>query len=232
MTRQPLSTLGTLLLCAMPFFAMTHASAQSAPTSSDIAGYKALHLAAHEGDLQSLEELLKESTDTEARDGYGRTPLHVAAFASHDEVIEKLAEAGADLDALESRAYDIVTIAAVADDVELLNLALKLGASAGNITSPYDGTALIAAAHLGHAAVVQSLIDYKAPLDHVNNLGWTALIEAVILGDGGPNHVATVAALVKAGANKDIADRQGVTPLAHARERGFKEIESLLVRDL
>lgn len=109
-----------------------------------------------------------------------------------------------------------------------MDLALRLGASAGNITSPYDGTALIAATHLGHAAIVQRLIESNAPLDHVNNLGWTALIETVVLGDVGPDHVATVVALVNAGADKEIADRRGVTPLAHAQSRRYQEMVELL----
>ena len=70
-----------------------------------------------------------------------------------------------------------------------------------NVTSRYDGTALIAAAHLGHVEVVRELIRAGAPLDHVNNLGWTALIESIVLGDGGPRHTATLKALVDAGAN-------------------------------
>src|SRR5262249_57751525 len=88
--------------------------------------------------------------------------------------------------ALENDRYDIVTIAAVADDVPTLKVALELGCRAKNITSRYDGTALIAAAHLGHAEVVRTLIAAGAPLDHVNNLGWTAVIESIVLGDGGP----------------------------------------------
>ncbi len=216
-----------LSLAALPFIAI-NVSAQSAPTPQDIAGYTDLHAAAHEGDLQRLEELLTRGLDTEVRDAYGRTPLHVAAFASHDAVVERLAKADANMNALESRAYDIVTIAAVENDLELMDLALRLGTSAGNITSPYDGTALIAAAHLGHAAVVQRLIESEAPLDHINNLDWTALIEAVVLGDGGPDHVATVAALVNAGADQTIADRGGVTPLTHAQQRGYEEIVKLL----
>lgn len=216
-----------LFLVTLPFSAM-HVAAQSAPTLQDIAGYKDLHAAAHDGDLPRLDALLLSGIDNEERDGSGRTALHVAAFASQDAVVERLAKAGANLDALESSAYDIVTIASVDNDVELLDLALRLGASAGNITSPYDGTALIAAAHLGHGAVVQRLIESKAPLDHVNNLGWTALIEAVVLGDGGPDHVATVAALVNGGADQELADRGGVTPLTHARERGYQEIVELL----
>ena len=141
-----------------------------------------------------------------------------------------MAAAGADLNALENSDYDIVTVAAVANDLKMVDLALSLGAGAGNVTSPYEGTALIAASHLGHYQVVERLIAGGAPLDHINNLGWTALIEAVILGDGGPDHVRTVRALVEAGADRTIADRQGVTPLDHARARGYTSIVALLER--
>ena len=73
-----------------------------------------------------------------------------------------------------------------------MRVLLANGASAKLVTSRYDGTALIAAAHLGHDGVVRQLIAAGAPLDHVNNLHWTALIEAVVLGDGGPRHQAVV----------------------------------------
>jgi len=204
------------------------AVAQRAPSQSEIATYNGLHQAAHQGDIATIRKLVSEGANLEAQDQAGRTPLHVAAFASQDEAVKTLAEAGADLNALENQAYDIVTIAAVADDFEMVDLALNLGADAGNITSPYDGTALIAAAHLGHFKVVKRLITGGAPLDHVNNLAWTALIEAVILGDGGPDHIETVRALVNAGADKTIGDRQGVTPLAHAQARGYNDMIDLL----
>ncbi|KFL26477.1 ankyrin, partial [Devosia riboflavina] len=123
-----------------------------------------------------------------------------------------------------------VTIAAVANDPNLMSLAITLGNDPGLITSPYNGTALIAAAHLGHAEIVRRLIAAGAPLDHVNNLGWTALIEAVILGDGGPDHQEVVRLLLEAGADRELADHDGVTPLAHARARGFAEIARLLER--
>ncbi len=209
-------------------WAATHVCAQTAPSASEAAGYDGLHGASNRGDVAAIRALTAGGADMEVRDTAGRTPLHVAAYASRYEVVRALAEAGADLNALENSRYDIVTIAAVADDLKMVDLALALGASAGNITSPYDGTALIAAAHLGHHEVVERLIARGAPLDHVNNLGWTALIEAVILGDGGPDHVKTVRALVNAGANITIADNQGVTPLAHAKSRGYAEMIALL----
>ena len=77
---------------------------------------------------------------------------------------------------------------------------------------------------------MRALIEAGVDVDHVNNLGWTALLEAVILGDGGRNHVRIVELLVKAGANVHLADRDGVTPLRHARSRRFHAIESILAK--
>ena len=105
---------------------------------------------------------------------------------------------------------------------------LAAGASAKLTTSRYDGTALIAAAHLGHDSVVRQLIEAGAPLDHVNNLHWTALIEAVVLGDGGARHQATVKALLGAGANTALTDRDGRTALQLARARGYGALARLL----
>lgn len=204
------------------------AIAQTAPSPAQIAQYSSLHKAAHDGDAAKIEQLVAEGANLEARDDSGRTALHIAAFESNGPVIEALAKAGADMNALEHSAYDIVTIAAVANDIDTLETALKHGTSAANITSPYDGTALIAAAHLGHHEVIKRLIAAKAPLDHVNNLGWTALIEAVVLGDGGPNHVQSAQALVAAGADKTIGDRNGITPLQHAINSGYSAMADVL----
>lgn len=202
--------------------------AQTAPSPADIAAYKGLHRAAQEGNVDDIRRLAKAGAALEERDAQGRTPVHIAAFASQDEALRALAKAGADMNALEARAYDVVTIAAVADDPELMSLAIELGNDPGLTTSPYRGTALIAAAHLGHVEVVRRLIAAGAPLDHINNLGWTALMEAVILGDGGRNHQQVVRLLLEAGADRSIADRSGVTPLAQARARGYSEIVTLL----
>ena len=214
----------TLLACAP-----LAASAQSAPSASDIAGYRGLHAAAQRGDVAALRQMLAGGADLNARDGHGRTPLHIATFARQRDAIQALAAAGANLGVLENDRYDAVTIACVADDEEILRVLLALGASAKLITSRYDGTALIAAAHLGHDGVVRQLIAAGAPLDHVNNLHWTAAIEAVVLGDGGPRHQATLKALIDAQANLRLADRSGRTPLALARERGYAAMVQMLL---
>lgn len=226
---------GNVYLIAVWFASLAFASgvghvahAQIPPSRAELASYTGLHGAAHRGDLAALQQAIVARAPLDARDGHGRTPLHVAAHAGQREVMRTLARAGADPRALDSQSYDAITIAAVKDDVETMRVALAIGGEARAVTSPYAGTALIAAAHLGHDGVVRELIAAGAPLDHVNNLGWTALIEAVILGDGGPRHVETVSALVAAGARRDLADRDGTTPLEHARRRGYAAMVALL----
>jgi uncharacterized protein len=216
-----------ILLALLVFFA-SPAAAQIPPTPTDLRTYAGVHAAAAKGDEAEIERLLKAGEKPNVQDGNSRTPLHVAAHFRHHEAARALLRLGAHANALDAQRYDIVTIAAVNNDVEMLKLALAGGTNPKAITSPYEGTALIAAAHLGHAEIVRVLIDAKAPLDHVNNLGWTALMESIVLGNGGRNHTDTLAALVKAGANVNIPDRQGITPLGHAKGRGYAEMVRIL----
>jgi hypothetical protein len=111
--------------------------------------------------------------------------------------------------------------------LEILKLTLAAGADLKS-TNRYGGTALIPACHYGHVETVRELLRTKIDVDHVNNLGWTALLEAVILGDGGAAHTEIVRLLLAAKANPNIADGQGVTPLAHARNRGYTAIAKLI----
>jgi ankyrin repeat protein len=202
--------------------------AQIAPSAAEISQYTGLHAAAQRGDVAEIQRLGTTAAAVNATDSYGRTPLHVATFAKQRDAIRALVKAGADLNKLENDRYDAVTIASVADDEETLRVLLQLGASAKLTTSRWDGTALIAAAHLGHDGVVRQLIQASAPLDHMNNLHWTAAIEAVVLGNGGPRHQTTLKALIDAGANLKLTDRDGQTPLQLARTRGFSEMVSML----
>jgi len=228
----PPSLVRPVALCsnvrALLLASATPGYAQVAPSMTERAGYTGFLAAAAQGDAAEIVRLSTSGADIGARDGNARTPLHVAAFAAQRDAMRALVKAGADPNAFDGDRYDVVTIAAVANDLPTLKTALELGCSARNITSRYDGTALIAAAHLGHVEVVRELIRAGAPLDHVNNLGWTALIESIVLGDGGPRHTATLEALVAAGANVNIADRDGTTPLRLATGRGYRAMIGLL----
>lgn len=216
------------LICAANILAVAPVLAQVPPTPEEVARYTGLHAAAASGDAGQIQKLIAGGANPNAKDSHGRAPLHVAAHFSKQDAARALVKGRADPRAFDSQRYDAITIAAVKDDVPMLKLAIELGGDPKAITSPYDGTALIAAAHLGHDEVVRTLIAAGSPLDHVNNLGWTAVIESIVLGDGGRRHQACLKALLDAKANPNIADRSGRTPLALAKGRGFKEMVALL----
>jgi ankyrin repeat protein len=215
-------------LAVVCFSARSPAQAQTPPGADEIAAYTGLHAAVVGGSAAEIERLVRAGADVNARDRFGRTPLMVAAYRRDVAVARALIGLGANVNALEHQSYDVITIAAVQNDLEMLQLAISSGGNTRAITSPYGGTALIAAAHLGHAVIVEALLDARAPVDHVNNLGWTALIEAIVLGDGGARHQATVAALIKGGASLNLGNRDGATPLSLARAKGYAGIATIL----
>lgn len=103
--------------------------------------------------------------------------------------------------------------------------ALRRMPEAGTPVDGRDGrqrTALLAATQANRIDAARLLIERGANVNvnHVNRLGWTALLEAIILGDGGAAHTEIVRLLVAGGADVNLADAQGVTPLAHAEQRG------------
>lgn len=212
------------LLAGVP----TPTAAQSPPNRTEIRSYKSLLSSVIRSDLGETQKLLASGADPNMRDEAGRTPLIVAAHRSLKDIARALVKGGADVNAKDKQKYDILTIAAVNDDIVFVRLALELGANPKAITSPYDGTALIAAAHLGHYRVVADLIRAGAPLNHVNNIGLTALIELIVLGNGGVNHIATLKLLLDAGANPNLADKNGASPLKLAEGRGYLAMVDLI----
>lgn len=202
--------------------------AQQPPSAAEITGYDGLFKAVVERDQATLAREIERSDDIDHRDSYTRSALHIATYFGNHDAMRALVAAGADANALEYDYYDIVTIAAVANDLTSMKLALQLGCRPGNVTSRYAGTALIAAAHLGHVEIIDTLITAGAPLDHVNNLHWTALIESIVLGDGGDQHTETLRLLVAAGADVNLADRAGRTPLTLAGGLGYTRMMEIL----
>lgn len=188
---------------------------------------KTLLEAAAKGDAAAVERSLAAGVRVEIRDAAGRTPLLLATHGNHIEVARLLIAAGADVNARDSFQDSPYLYAGARGRTEILKMTLAAGADLKSLNR-FGGTALIPACHYGHVDAVKVLLATKIDIDHVNNLGWTALLEAVILGDGGETHTEIVRLLLEAGANPAIADREGVTPLQHAKRRGFTQMVGLL----
>ncbi|NML39503.1 ankyrin repeat domain-containing protein [Chitinophaga sp. G-6-1-13] len=186
--------------------------------------------AAATNDTAVIRQLLAGKTDIEARDNKQRTALMLATYSHHTATAALLIAAGADVNAQDDILNSPFLYAGAEGYLDILQLCLKAGADY-KVYNRYGGTALIPACERGHVDVVRTLLQDKAfPIDHVNRLGWTGLLEAIILSDGGPAHVQIVQMLIDAGCKVNLADKDGVTPLAHARQRGFKEIAGILER--
>ncbi len=154
--------------------------------------------------------------------------LIAAAWKNDLTAAKRLIAEGANVNAVDDSVQSAFLIAASEGYLELLKLTLQHGADIRSLDS-FRGTALIRAAERGHAAVVGRLIRAGVSVDHVNRLGWTALHEAVLLGDGSPRYVDTVRLLVAAGADRDRpAERDGTTPVEGARTRGQTAVSAVL----
>jgi uncharacterized protein len=190
----------------------------------------ALVEAAGRGDENDVRDLLDRDADANEVDATGRTAVSAAVYAGSAAAVRLLVDAGADVDHQdESRANAFLALGETGD-VEVLDEVLRADPDVSR-TNRFGGTALIPAADRGHVEMVRALLERtKVDVDHVNDLGWTALLEAVILGDGGPAHQEIVHLLLEHGADRTIADPDGVTPLEHARRSNYAEIVAMLER--
>jgi ankyrin repeat protein len=186
--------------------------------------------AAAVGDEARVRQLLAQGASVRATDEQGRTPLVAAAYGNHVAVAAVLVQAGAEVNEKDSTVQSpyLIATSEVGDDPALLDLLLANGADVSSRDS-FNGTGLIRAADRGFPVIVGRLLAAGVEVDHVNRLGWTALHEAVILGDGSAPYVEVVRLLVAAGADVNLPSaRDGVRPLTHATTRGYTEIAALL----
>jgi len=184
--------------------------------------------AAERGDTETVLQLLQAGADINGRDARGRTPLMAATHGNQPETVRALIRGGADINLQDDRRDNPFLYAGAEGLLEILKLTIEAGADT-KLTNRFGGTALIPAAERGHVEVVTELLTRTdVDVNHINNLGWTALLEAIILGEGGPRHIEIVRLLVEARADVNLADGQGVTPLTHARQRGYSEIVEIL----
>ena len=186
--------------------------------------------AADRGDTAAVLQLIADGSDINAQDARGRTPIMAATHANRVETVGALIAAGADINIRDDLKDNPFLYAGAEGLLDILRLLIAAGPNT-RITNRFGGTALIPAAERGHVAVVEALLTHTdVDVNHINNLGWTALLEAVVLSDGGPRHQQIVRLLLDHDADITIADKDGVTPLQHAHKRGFAEIARILAQ--
>jgi hypothetical protein len=188
---------------------------------------EALLEAATVGDAAAAALALDAGAVLETRDGERRTPLMQVAANDHIDVARILVERGADPNA---QADDLLTpwlVTGVTDSVAMLEILLPAGADL-TIRNRFGGISVIPASERGHVDYVRRVVQTDIDVNHVNNLGWTALIETVILGDGSARYEEVARILLDAGADPAIADNDGVTPLEHARAKGYEGLARIL----
>jgi uncharacterized protein len=186
--------------------------------------------AAQHGDKEAILALLQQGADINVKDVQGRTPLMIATYQHNTDLVRTLLQAGANVNIRDNNKANPLLHAAAQGWLDILKLSIDAHADT-SLTNRFGGISIIPASERGHVEIVRELLTRTdINVNHVNNLGWTALLEAIILSDGGKAHQQIVQLLVDHGADVRLADNDGVTPLQHARERGFTEIEHILLQ--
>ncbi|WP_249660606.1 ankyrin repeat domain-containing protein [Lysinibacillus fusiformis] len=188
-----------------------------------------LFQAVEKRNIESLKRVINEKVDINAQDSNNRTALMIATYNQDVEVAKLLIDAGADVNIQDDMKNTPFLYAGAEGYLDILKLTIQADADP-TIVNRYGGTALIPAAEHGYINVIEELLTTtNIDVNHINHLGWTALMEAIVLNDGNPTQQTAIQLLVDHGADVNIPDKNNVSPLQHAKQKGFKEIEEILI---
>ncbi|WGL55895.1 ankyrin repeat domain-containing protein [Kluyvera intermedia] len=186
-------------------------------------------LAAQQGELAKLKSCLRQGVDINAVNRQGQTAITLASLNKKYDCVATLIDAGADINKQDQTCLNPFLICCLNNDLTLLRLILPARPGLNRLTR-FGGVGLTPACEKGHLDIVQELLHRTAiNLNHTNFVGWTPLLEAIVLNDGGETQQAIVALLLEHGASPHMTDKYGKTPLELAREKGFEEIAQLLI---
>lgn len=178
--------------------------------------------------VSEIESRLAAGEDINATDTQGRTAVLIAAKAGKLDIVRHLIAAGADIDAQDQICLNPFLWGCISGNLELVQLAVEAGADLER-TTRFGGKGIHPAAEKGHLEVTRYLMaETDINANHTNILGWTPLLEAIMLRDGGPVQQEIVQLLLDGGADPTMVDEYGVTPLQHAEKLGFTEIAEIL----
>jgi ankyrin repeat protein len=183
--------------------------------------------AAAEGNADRVAIALRNGAPLESRDARGRTALLLASTNDRVDVARLLVALGADPDAQDDQRDSAWLVTGVTGSVEMLEVLLPAHPDL-TLRNRFGGVSVIPASERGHVDYVRRVVSTGIDLNHVNDLGWTAMLEAIVYGDGSEPYQQIMGILLDAGADPTIADAAGLTPLQHAQSRGFTDIAARL----
>ena len=184
----------------------------------------ALHLAALEGHRDIVDILIRKRFSVSAKGESGCTPLHRGSSQGHALIVRHLLENGADLNARNKTGRTPLLCAALNGHTNVMKVFLEdWHADVNNHTA--DMTLLWGASKYGHSAMAQLLLDFDADIDALHSFYRKPALTAA----GHRGHLGTVRVLLEAGANVNIQDGSGKTPLHYAARDGHGEIVRLLL---
>ncbi|MDB9568008.1 ankyrin repeat domain-containing protein [Providencia rettgeri] len=185
--------------------------------------------AAEQGQLEILKSCLEKGVDINTTNRQGRTAIVNASLNKHYECVSFLINAGADINKQDQTCFNPFLLSCLNDDLTLLRIVLPAKPNLDLLTR-FGGVGITPASEKGHMEIVRELLEKtEINVNHTNFVGWTPLLEAIVLNDGGEKQQQIVKLLLDHGANPHMTDKYGKKPLELAREKGYNEIAELLI---
>ncbi|WON76248.1 ankyrin repeat domain-containing protein [Serratia sp. UGAL515B_01] len=185
--------------------------------------------AAEKGDADALKKCLVRGVDINTTNRQGRTAITLASLNKHYNCVSLLISAGADIDKQDQTCFNPFLLSCLNNDLTLLRLVLPANPDLERLTR-FGGVGITPASEKGHVEIVRELLlRTDINVNHTNFVGWTPLLEAIVLNDGGARQQEIVKLLLEHGANPHMTDKYGKSPLTLAREKDYHEIAELLI---
>lgn len=185
--------------------------------------------AARNGDLEGVKAALNEGVNPNVQAKDWSTAILLAARGKHYDLVSFLAERDdVDINLQDQKSFNPFIHGCINNDLHLVKLMVAAGCELERLTR-FGGNGLTPCAEKGHLELVTYLTtETDINVNHTNTLGWTALIEAVILNDGGATPQAVVRQLLEAGADPRMTDEYGVLPVDLAERKGYTELAAII----
>ena len=180
--------------------------------------------------IAEVEKSIKAGqSDINERNAKGESPLLIATHENNVALAQLLIDNGADVNLQDHIQDSPYLYAAAQGKTEILRYILAHSKPNQKIYNRFGGNALIPAAEKGHLENVKMLLeDGQVDIDHQNNYGYTALIEAVALRDGSAHYQEIVKTLLRYKANTELRDNNNLTALDYAKQLGYSGMVDLL----